>query len=547
MPMVRSHAPSAAQGWSTGKSKAKGSSLKSALAARQKKPTGDAAKAKVGPGELAEEPPPTPPALAAELPSRTQHLLPGDPGPPGGGARPPQVEELNQAVAELEIKLGDKKSALVQANTELQNIRSEVHLARTAVLAATAQPVGSDIPSVQEAMGRLQTVFLKKAPLELSLMHLRSFMFEGTSGYRQKNGANVLSDSAFVERIDGHLIVAPLGSHRVAANGTYTFLDYWLASDALAAEMSEVVYYITCFFAQPSMYHVTFLRTLCVTLLGLVPSAMLHARCTWKGQNAMPPAYLFRCCREPIGARLLEPRWRTTLERIVQFAAADMDLLSFGADPNVARTRVAQGKAAHKAEPIRVGSQARRDGGPEARREQGAEREDGGCGERGDEDGLRLAAPAGQPGAAAPARHLGAAAGLRAGAGAPAAAAAASAFSGATPPPRSIRLLPSLLLSARATVSVCAAVARRAKAPVSEYGAPSGVRNFQEMTLGFTSDIARNNLGESFYRPWVPFVTTIFLFIFGSNWSGALVPWKLLELPEGELAARASGGACPEG
>jgi len=63
------------------------------------------------------------------------------------------------------------------------------------------------------------------------------------------------------------------------------------------------------------------------------------------------------------------------------------------------------------------------------------------------------------------------------------------------------------------------------------------MRNFQEMTLGFTSDIAKNNLGESLYRPWVPYVTTIFLFIFGSNWSGALVPWKLLELPAGELAA----------
>eukprot|EP00929_Paragymnodinium_shiwhaense_P019954 TRINITY_DN1343_c0_g1_i5.p1 TRINITY_DN1343_c0_g1~~TRINITY_DN1343_c0_g1_i5.p1 ORF type:complete len:295 (-),score=79.92 TRINITY_DN1343_c0_g1_i5:226-1110(-) len=104
------------------------------------------------------------------------------------------------------------------------------------------------------------------------------------------------------------------------------------------------------------------------------------------------------------------------------------------------------------------------------------------------------------------------------------------AFAGAT-------LLPSLLISARVTVSVAAAVARYAKAPVSEYGAPTGVRNFQEMTLGFTSDIAKNNLGESLYRPWVPYVTTIFLFIFGSNWSGALVPWKLLELPEGELAA----------
>eukprot|EP00959_Pyramimonas_sp_CCMP1952_P431640 9039797-Pyramimonas_sp.AAC.1 len=73
-------------------------------------------------------------------------------------AKSKEVDELNQAVAELEIKLGDKKSALVQANTELQNIQSEVHLARTAVLAATAQPVGSDVPSVQEAMGRLQTV-----------------------------------------------------------------------------------------------------------------------------------------------------------------------------------------------------------------------------------------------------------------------------------------------------------------------------------------------------------------------------------------------------
>jgi len=106
-----------------------------------------------------------------------------------------------------------------------------------------------------------------------------------------------------------------------------------------------------------------------------------------------------------------------------------------------------------------------------------------------------------------------------------------TAFSGAT-------LLPALLLTARSMVSVCAVVARKAgKAPVSDFQAPTGVRNFQEMTLGFTSDIAKNNLGESFYRPWVPFVTTIFLFIFGSNWSGALVPWKLLVLPEGELAA----------
>mmetsp|Transcript_55789 Transcript_55789/g.130535 ORF Transcript_55789/g.130535 Transcript_55789/m.130535 type:complete len:294 (+) Transcript_55789:67-948(+) len=98
-------------------------------------------------------------------------------------------------------------------------------------------------------------------------------------------------------------------------------------------------------------------------------------------------------------------------------------------------------------------------------------------------------------------------------------------------------LLPSLLLSARVMVSIGGAVARRAKAPVSDFQAPSGARNFQEMALGFTTDIAKNNLGESFYRPWVPYITTIFLFIFGCNWSGALIPWKLLEIPEGELAA----------
>ena len=31
----------------------------------------------------------------------------------------------------------------------------------------------------------------------------------------------------------------------------------------------------------------------------------------------------------------------------------------------------------------------------------------------------------------------------------------------------------------------------------------------------------------------MPFITTIFLFIFVSNWSGALIPWKLFEIPAG--------------
>lgn len=93
----------------------------------------------------------------------------------------------------------------------------------------------------------------------------------------------------------------------------------------------------------------------------------------------------------------------------------------------------------------------------------------------------------------------------------------------------------------------------------------------EEMALGFTSDIAKNNLGESFYRtvtrhsenalldlidslnsslslllcsgrPWVPFITTIFLFIFVSNWSGALIPWKLFEIPAGQAHSCRNAG-----
>jgi F-type H+-transporting ATPase subunit a len=44
-------------------------------------------------------------------------------------------------------------------------------------------------------------------------------------------------------------------------------------------------------------------------------------------------------------------------------------------------------------------------------------------------------------------------------------------------------------------------------------------------------------LGEEEYQPWVPFLGTLFLFIFASNWSGALLPWRVIELPSGELGA----------
>ena len=66
---------------------------------------------------------------------------------------------------------------------------------------------------------------------------------------------------------------------------------------------------------------------------------------------------------------------------------------------------------------------------------------------------------------------------------------------------------------------------------------PKGLQNFVEAVYEYVSGIAKDQMGEYEYRTWTPFVGTLFLFIFGCNWSGALIPWKLILLPEGELAA----------
>lgn len=66
---------------------------------------------------------------------------------------------------------------------------------------------------------------------------------------------------------------------------------------------------------------------------------------------------------------------------------------------------------------------------------------------------------------------------------------------------------------------------------------PSGAQNVLEYALDFVRDLTKNQIGEKEYRPWVPFVGTLFLFIFVCNWSGILVPWKIIELPDSELAA----------
>jgi F-type H+-transporting ATPase subunit a len=66
---------------------------------------------------------------------------------------------------------------------------------------------------------------------------------------------------------------------------------------------------------------------------------------------------------------------------------------------------------------------------------------------------------------------------------------------------------------------------------------PSGIQNLMEYALEYIRQLAKEHIGEKEYRPWVPFIGTLFLFIFVSNWSGALLPWKLIHLPSGELAA----------
>ena len=66
---------------------------------------------------------------------------------------------------------------------------------------------------------------------------------------------------------------------------------------------------------------------------------------------------------------------------------------------------------------------------------------------------------------------------------------------------------------------------------------PRGIQNLMEYALEYIRNLSKDQIGEKEYRPWVPFIGTLFLFIFLSNWSGALLPWKLIHLPSGELAA----------
>nr|YP_010760431.1 ATP synthase CF0 subunit IV [Cuscuta nevadensis]WEY30419.1 ATP synthase CF0 subunit IV [Cuscuta nevadensis] len=65
---------------------------------------------------------------------------------------------------------------------------------------------------------------------------------------------------------------------------------------------------------------------------------------------------------------------------------------------------------------------------------------------------------------------------------------------------------------------------------------PTGSQNVFESVLELIRNVSQTQIGED-YGPWVPFIGTLFLFIFVSNWSGVILPWKIIKLPHGELAA----------
>jgi len=53
---------------------------------------------------------------------------------------------------------------------------------------------------------------------------------------------------------------------------------------------------------------------------------------------------------------------------------------------------------------------------------------------------------------------------------------------------------------------------------------PRGMQNLLEFLWDYIRDLAREQIGEKAYRDWLPFIGTLFLFIFVCNWGGALVP-----------------------
>ena len=64
---------------------------------------------------------------------------------------------------------------------------------------------------------------------------------------------------------------------------------------------------------------------------------------------------------------------------------------------------------------------------------------------------------------------------------------------------------------------------------------PDGFQNFSEMLMGFLEGIAKSEMGKEGLKH-VPFIASLFLFIFIANLEGQF-PWRLLHLERGEFAS----------
>ena len=66
---------------------------------------------------------------------------------------------------------------------------------------------------------------------------------------------------------------------------------------------------------------------------------------------------------------------------------------------------------------------------------------------------------------------------------------------------------------------------------------PGNSQNVLEVIYDLVKNLLLHKWALHITPKFLPFVATIFLFVLGSNVAGALIPWKLIEIPSGELAA----------
>jgi len=65
---------------------------------------------------------------------------------------------------------------------------------------------------------------------------------------------------------------------------------------------------------------------------------------------------------------------------------------------------------------------------------------------------------------------------------------------------------------------------------------PAGLQGFLEYAVTFTSNIARDQIGAKAYKPYLPLVSSIFLFVFAANWLGQ-IPLKVFPIPGAEITS----------